>query len=174
MAGFGWAVDSPMLEAEAADRLLDYWELDGYILNGEQPIGYSQPGRQCPDCFGYSSKWVERWLKLRPETPLGFSSYGIFANHDIHYVPWIEAGARALPQTYGNEFPWMMPSAGVLGAMDVRQPWNGPPYGWPEDRIHPTFANYKSGDKPIPTPQEYAEIAAADERREASPSTSAS
>jgi hypothetical protein len=157
VAGFGWAVDSPVLEAEKADQMLDFWGLDGYILNGEQPIGYTQTWGQCPDCFGYSSKWCDRWLQIRPEAPLAFSSYGIFSNHDIHYVPWIEAGAAAMPQTYGNEFPWMMPSAGVIGAMDVRQPWNGPPFGWPEERIHPTYANYKSGEKPIPSPREYAE-----------------
>lgn len=157
VGGFGWLVDSPVAEAEAADRLLDFWGLDGYIANGEQPIGYSQPGYSCPDCFGYSEKWVDRWTAIRGnDFPLGFSSYCNFAQHDIHYVPWIEAGARAMPQTYANEFPWMLPAVGVNGAIDVKQPWNGPPYGWPVERIHPTFANYKSGDKPIPSPAEYA------------------
>ena len=65
VAGFGWCVDSPVEEAETADRLLEAWKLDGFIANGEQPLNYTQNGGACPDCFNYSSQWTARWKELR-------------------------------------------------------------------------------------------------------------
>lgn len=156
VGGFGWLDSQPELEAETAHRLLDVWGLDGFIANGEKPISYSQETKSCPECFGYSAKWVSRWQTLRGSFPLAFSSYADFSRADIHYVPWINAGAAAMPQVYWNEFDWATPERGVQGALDVKQPWNGPPYGWPVEKIHVTFGNYKSGTRPVPTPGEYA------------------
>ena len=113
VAGFGWLVDDPVLEAETAHRLTDAWGLDGFIANGEKPISYSQETKSCPECFGYSAAWCRRWSELRGSFPLAFSSYADFRQADIHYVPWIEAGAKAMPQTYWNEFDWATPQRGV-------------------------------------------------------------
>ena len=159
MAGFGWLVDDPVAEAETADRLLTSWGLAGYIANGEKSLGYTQDAGACPNCFNYSSAFCSRWKELRgsyPSFPFAFSSYAIFSTHDIHYAPWIEAGAVAMPQAYWNEFDFATPQASVDGALDVKQPWNGPPFGWPTEKIHVTFANYQSGARPIPSPEQYA------------------
>ena len=50
------------------------------------------------ESFERSGVWTATF-RGRTDMELGFSSYAIFAHHDAHYVPWITAGAVAMPQT---------------------------------------------------------------------------
>jgi hypothetical protein len=148
VAGFGWLDTNPLLECEAADRLLDYWELDGFIASGEKPISYSQDGYQCPECFGYSGKWVARWKQLRPSFPLAFSSYADFSRADIHYAPGSRPVLRKC-RRFTRTVLWATPPGrGERGARR-RSPGTG--------RLRlagrhdpPTFANYPSGSSRCP------------------------
>src|SRR5919197_1554121 len=157
VAGWGVLRDRPEEEANLAADLLQELDLHAYIADGEQELELTQPGTgMVAECFGRSDRWVQAF-RARTDMELGFSSYAIFANHDAHYVPWIEAGAVAKPQTYTNEFAWATPEAGVAGALDLRQPHN-PPNGWPRDRIFPTIGNYEAAGVHLPTAPEYADL----------------
>jgi hypothetical protein len=159
VAGWGVIRDHPEEEANLAADLLQKLDLHAYIADGEQELGLTQGAAgQVPECFGRSDLWVEAFRK-RTDMELGFSSYAILAQHDAHYVPWINAGAVAMPQTYTNEFAWATPQAGVVGALDLNQPHNLP-NGWPRHLIYPTIGNYDDPkhENPTPTAEQYAEL----------------
>ena len=156
VAGWGVLRGHPEEEANLAVDLCEKYDLHAYIANGERELGYTQESGPSGECFGRSDIWVQTFRK-RTDMELGLSSYAIFADHDMHYSVWIDAGAVAMPQTYTNEFPWATPEAGMAGAIDVRQPQN-PPNGWPRHRVYPTIGNYPMPNVPLPTAQEYAEL----------------
>ena len=159
VAGWGVVRDHPEEEANLAADLCAELDLHAYIADAEQEIGLSQGDRgQVPECFERSGRWVDAFRK-RTDMELALSSYAIFKDHDAHYVPWINAGAVAMPQTYTNEFAWATPEAGVVGAVDLGQPQN-PPNGWPRHLIYPTIGNYDDPkhENPTPTAQQYAEL----------------
>ena len=155
VAGWGVLRTQPKEEAQLAVELCAKYDLHAYIANGERELGYSQDAGPSGDAFERSDVWVSTF-RARTDMELGFSSYAILANHDAHYVPWIEAGAVAMPQTYLNEFEWATPLAGIEGAIDVKQPHNAP-NGWPRHRVFPTIGNYPVAGKHLPSPQEYAD-----------------
>ncbi len=138
--GSSWLSDDPIEEAKISRTLGVEHKVDGWIGNGEKPLGYTQPWGPCAPCFNYSSQWMSVWGMMRPTM---FSSYAIFANHDIDYKPWIMSGAFAGPQAYNNEFgDGFSPGPALDGAYDVRQPWNG--YrGFETQRIAPTAGIYQ-------------------------------
>jgi hypothetical protein len=154
----GWGVlrTRPAEEAALAVDLCARYDLHAYIADGELELGYTQGSGPCDECFQRSDVWVDAFRK-RTNMELALSSYSIFAQHDAHYAPWIKAGAVAMPQTYTNEFTWATPEAGVVGAVDLKQPQN-PPNGWPRDRIFPTIGNYAVGGVQLPTAQEYVAL----------------
>jgi hypothetical protein len=116
LCGYGWVRGGAgAADAETADRQLAAWQLEAYIAEPLSFLGV--------DAF------LARWLELRPGFPLGLSS-GF--EPGIRYAPWITAGAHAIPQG-------PRPEDGVRAALDVRQPWAGPPFGFPLERIHPCF-----------------------------------
>jgi hypothetical protein len=156
VAGWGVLRTQPKEEAELAVELCARYDIHTYIADAEREYGYTQEIGPCGECFERSDRWVEAF-RAHTDMELGFSSYSIFAQHDAHYVPWIEAGAAAMPQTYTNEFTWATPEAGVAGALDLRQPHN-PPNGWPRGRIFPTIGNYEAASVHLPQAQEYAEL----------------
>lgn len=156
VAGWGVLRTKPKEEAELAVELCAKYDLHAYIANGERELGFTQELGPSGECFERSDLWTATF-RGRTNMELGFSSYAIFAHHDAHYVPWIQAGAVAMPQTYLNEFTWATPLAGVDGATDVKQPHNQPD-GWPRHLVYPTLGNYPVAGVRLPSAQEYAEL----------------
>jgi Putative peptidoglycan binding domain len=156
VAGWGVLRTQPQEEANLAADLCATYDLHAYIADAELEYGYTQATGPCGECFERSDRWVEAF-RARTDLELALSSYSILANHDAHYVPWIQAGAAAMPQTYTNEFTWATPEAGVAGAVDLKQPHN-PPNGWPRDLIYPTIGNYPVDGVHLPSAAEYADL----------------
>ncbi len=147
IVGSSWLVDDPVEEAKISRTLTVEYDFDGWIPNGEMPLGYTQAWGPCPSCFDYSNKWMAAWGMMRPTM---FSSYALFANHDIDYKPWVMSGSFAGPQAYSNEFGNSHgPGPALDSAYDVRQPWNG--YrGFETQRVAPTAGIYQYSGMPLP------------------------
>jgi hypothetical protein len=135
----GWAPlrHRPEDEAREISETLRKHNLGLFIANPEWEYK-RQHGDVSEERFSRSGRFTIEFRRLRPKLPFGLSTYGRADLTDINWEPWIDRGARFLPQAYVNDFVDHEPATCLRFAAR--------PYGstkpWPLARVHPTIGAY--------------------------------
>lgn len=133
VGGWGALREHPGEEAALADKLVAQYGLDFYIADAEAEYGYTGPDGPSDERYHRSQVFVSTFRQLRPDLPLGLSSYCRPDQHDLDWQAWASGGAAFLPQAYVNDFGASVAPAECATA--------GLKY-FPADTIHPTIGMY--------------------------------
>lgn len=141
VGGWGTLEDHPAQEAALASNLLDRYGLDFYIADAEAPYAYSSPSGPSKARYERSRVFLSAFRRLRPDFPLGLSSYCRPDEQDLDWRAWADAGAAFLPQAYVNDFgASVAPAACVKGAEGF----------FAAADVHPTVGMYPGTQASLP------------------------
>lgn len=126
----------PTFEASIVTNLVRKYNFDFYIADAEYEYEYTNDGRQDAARFQRSQTFLSS-LDMAGK-PLGMTTFGILADHDIWYKPWYDAGAHVLPEAYPSMTRQTVAMA--LAGRVLKNPQHDGFKEWPRDRVHPMIS----------------------------------
>lgn len=138
---YGWGPlrTNPVEEAKLVESLTVAYATDGYVANPEYEYELTNDGRQDPVRFERSGKFCGALGPVTKGRVLGMTTFGLLANHDLHYKPWYDLGFHVLPQAYVANQRELTP-ANAMAKRVLNAPQHDGFKEWPANRVHPMIS----------------------------------